>query len=55
MQQLVQMYIDMSLTAFKSYHIPATPQDRVQRHPCVGCNSGVFASAETNFLCTISR
>ena len=59
MQQLVQMYIDMSLTTFKPYHDdhippqPAAPQDGVQHHPCVGCNSGVFASAETNFLCSV--
>ena len=56
-QQLVQIYIDMSLTAFKPYHTKsqpvATTQGEIQRHPCVGCDSGVFASAETNFLCSV--
>ena len=58
MQQLVQMYIDTSLTAFKPYHkrsqpVVVAPQDGIQRHPCVGCDSEVFASAETNFLCSV--
>ena len=57
MHQLVQMYIDISLTAFKPFHTQpqpvATPQGGIQSHPCVGCDSGVFASAETNFLCSV--
>ena len=61
MQQLVHTYIDMSLTEFNKQNHPyyaqsqpaAAPQGETQRQPCVGCDSGVFASAETNFLCSV--
>ena len=61
MQQLVQMYIDKSLTAFTQQNQPyyaqnqptGTPQGEVQRQPCVGCQTGAYGSAETNFLCSV--
>ena len=31
----------------------AAPQGEVQRQPCVGCDSGAYGSAETNFLCSV--
>ena len=57
MRHLVQGYIDMCWTEFNKQNQPkqpaAAPQGEVQRQRCVGCNSGVYASAETNFLCSI--
>ena len=61
MQPLVRTYIDMSLTEFNKQNQPyyaqsqpaATSQGFSQRQPCVGCDSGVYASAETNFLCSV--
>ena len=61
MRYLVHGYIDMCLTEFNKQNQPyyaqsqpaAVRQGEVQRQQCVGCNSGVYASAETNFLCSI--
>ena len=61
MQHLVQAYIDMSLTMFnkqnRSYYTqsqpPAPSQGEASRKACVGCDTGAFASAETNFLCSV--
>ena len=58
MQHLVQAYIDMSLTMFNeqnhAYYTlsqpPATSQGEIPHNPCVGCDTGAFGSAETNFL-----
>ena len=60
MHHLVQAYIDMSLTMFneqsRSYYTQsqplAIPQGETRRVPCVGCDTGAFASTETNFLCS---
>ena len=61
MRHLVHGYIDVCLVEFNKQNQPyyaesqpaAAPQGEVQRQQCVGCNSGVYASAETNFLCSI--
>ena len=61
--QLVNSYINAAYAEFtrqnQPYYAPnqpgaAPPQNEgVQRQLCVGCDSGVFASAETNFLCSL--
>ena len=61
MQHLVQAYIDMSLTMFNEqnhiYYTQSQPsvtsQGESPRNPCVGCDTGAFGSAETNFLCSV--
>ena len=61
MRHLVQGYIDACLTEFNKQnqlYYPqsqpaAAPQGEIHRQQCVGCDSGVFATAETNFLCSV--
>ena len=48
----------MSLTEFNMQNYAqsqplASPQGEIQCQPCVGCDSGIYGSAETNFLCSI--
>ena len=60
-RHLVNEYIDMSLVEFNKQNQPyyaqpqppATSQRDTQCQQCVGCDSGVYASAETNFLCSV--
>ena len=61
--QLVSNYINVAYTEFtkqnQSYYTPNQPgaapsqSGEVHRQPCIGCDSGVYASAETNFLCSV--
>ena len=61
MQHLVKAYIDMSLTAFNKQNldmqsrssVTLLSQSTVLRRPCIGCDMGMYGSAETNFLCSV--
>ena len=56
MKHLVQVYIELSLTAFNKHsQSSVTPQSQsaALRRPCVGCDIGMYGSAETNFLCSV--
>ena len=60
---LVSNYINTAFADFtkqnQSYYTPNQPgaatsqSGNVDRQPCIGCDSGVYASAETNFLCRV--
>jgi len=56
---LVRSYINAAYSEFTRHNQPyytpgAAPSqgEEIQRRPCVGCDSGLFASAETHFLCS---
>ena len=61
MEQLVNAYINLSLVEFNKQNQPyytqpqpaAASQNNTQHLQCFGCDSGVYATAETNFLCSI--